>query len=339
MFFHNVSKVVPSKNLTLVNVGGFGDCGFRSVAAGIIDAYPKVDDEILKKIFACYYNYFPQNIPPKASGTLTVSERMDFLLHDHRNNLPQLLINMAYVLRQIAVNKLVANPCDFPGVYADNHEETSIEAMRKPGTYIDESAIAALASALDIRIETAVIERNKELPLHLVYNKEANTAVHMQLKDRHYMPKVYNAAPFQSASKPFIHVTQPKAVVHQDRPMAEILKEIEAGMAKDRAAFEEMHDTLCIMLVEGELNKGDLLTLYVKHMPASDYLQGRTGQIAAEYDNQDFFLSALEHPENSAKTSHDEQILTELVHALARAHAIGHLSLDDLPQTRRHMHP
>lgn len=327
-----------AKKLTPVNVGGNGDCGFRSVAAGLIDAFPRVDEDVLKRIFAHYYIYYPKDIPPKESGSLTEAERMDFLLRDYRGSMSQLLKNLAFVLRQMAVNKISADPCKFPGVYADNHENTSLEAMRKAETWIDESAIAALALELDIQIDTAVFERDKKLPLHLTYNKGAKTVVHLQLQDHHYMPEVYNPRLFLAANKPPVHTTEPQAVDHQDRPMSEILKDIEAGMARDRALYEEVHDSLSVMVAEGDVDKQDLLSLYILHMPSSDYLQGRVGQIGVEYNNQDFFLSALRQPDNSAKTTHDERIIAELVHALARGCAIGQIAREELFHTAS-LHP
>jgi hypothetical protein len=320
MFF----KIIP----TLVEVGGYGDGEFRSVAAGIIDAYPNVEDRVLKKIFEHYYLYYPQNIPPKESGTLTVAERMRFLHNDYRKSMAQLVINLAYVLRQIAVDELVAQPYKYMGAFIN--ASTSVEAMRQSGTYIDESAIAALASALHVKIELAFVESNKEIPLHLTYNKEAKTTVNMQLMDNHYRPKVHNPQLFQSVNKPIIHLIEPKHVEHLDRPMSEIIKDIELGVARDQLAYQEMQGTLNNLVADELLSKKDLLTLYVKNMPSSDNSRGRVTNLAL--DNNQRFTIALSQPQNLGKTNYDEQVMAELIHALSIAHTIGDLNLDHLPQ-------
>ncbi|WP_064088252.1 OTU domain-containing protein [Legionella feeleii] len=252
---------------------------------------------------------------------------------------------LAYVLRQIAVDELCAHPEKYRGAFAsfednDQHanedREATPERMRQETTWIDESAIAALANALKLPIEVHVVTKNKELPMRLQYNasSDATPEVVMQLQNGHYIPRVSQPARFMNISEQQKNMgpLQPVTQSVQDPPLSEILAKIAAEDQRLLEEFENTVNQLTASVIAGEVTKEELLEIYVKGMAKSDYLQGRVKYVGLEHGNQRFF-EAIESAKPGAKIkavrlgsdSHDKQVVNELVHAIARAISIGQL--------------
>ena len=152
-----LSKVGAKR--VFVDVGGNGDCGFRAIAAGLLDYFlmhPRMNGELLNKVLSSHFSYFPTH-RTTMPGLVKASERMERLIKQVR--MTELLPAMAYTLRQLAVTELCENPALYRGAFIDRHETTTPEEMRKPTTWIDESSIAALARALAMPIEVQIVER------------------------------------------------------------------------------------------------------------------------------------------------------------------------------------
>lgn len=325
----------------LVDVGGHGDCGFRSVAAGILDhllSQKHLSDELINQILARHLAYFPAHAP-SASGLTTPVKRLERMI----NTMPirTLVQSLAMTLRQIAVDELYQNPQKYRGAFVDEHEHTSPQMMRKAETWIDESSIAALANALHLPIEVKVVEKNKPLPMKLCYNELAqNPAVQIQLQSGHYQPFVKHAERFSGVKMKAVHpeIMRPSVRQSEDRSLTEILEMIAKDDQRLQEKFESSKGRLATMLEAGELTQAHLLTLYVQAMPTSDYLQGRIQYVGAEHGHQDFFDAIEQTKAGFAETAFPEngsggQLAHELIHAISRAISIGHIDEKKLFQS------
>lgn len=334
--------VVNGQKKVAVDVGGQGDCGFRAVAAGLLDHVLGSDrshDAVLKNVMERYFQYYPQFKPE--GRYLTAKDRLESL---SRNvHMPELITTLAYVLRQMAVDTLVENPSMYRGAFVHENEKTSPEEMRKPTTWIDETALAALANVLDIRISVSVVAPMRELPLHLNYNasetlKTEKPVVSVVLKDKHYVPKVKNPARFQALTQRKARAIEPVEVQHLEPSMEDILKRIQHEDQQMLNHFILTKKRIQSAVEAGELSRDELFDYYIAGMESSDYLQGRVKQIGLDLGSQAFFnelmarngqFSAL-HTQPAQMATHEDRITQELIHALARAVSIGQMSEESL---------
>ncbi len=331
-------KSEQSSSLQLVDVGGNGDCGFRAVTAGLLDYVrfnSRVNDNVLKKLLRYYFRYYPQHQPEQAY--LTAKERVEILMRNVP--LPELINTMAYALRQMAVDTMVAHPGMYRGAFVHEHEETSPSDMRKPLTWIDENALAALANEMDMTISVSVVGQQRELPLRLEYNRTENPSVGkpeiaIQLNKEHYMPKVHHPELFNPITQRQARQMNPANVAIADPDMDTILKNIKQHDQQMLDSYHATKKSIQSAVDAGELSKDELMGLYISGMSHSDYLQGRVKQIGLEHGTQDFFQT-LETYQNASSAEkqpadHNDRIVKELIHALARAVSIGQISEDKL---------
>lgn len=343
-FFSNTPAMAEhaekrSSKPTFVDVGGNGDCGFRAVAAGLIDnflSHPHVKGEWLNRLLTQHFKYFPEQRTTPA-GLWTPAERMQQLLKHVR--MGELLQTLAYTLRQMAVTEMCAHPELYRGAFVGQHENTAPADMRQATTWIDESSIAALAHAIDLPIKVRVVESGKTLPMNLCYNeakKAENPLIVIKLQQGHYVPRVHASERFKAVKDlPIVRPLNPVIEnLPQDPELSEILTHIAAEDKRLVKAFEDTHYRLMTMVAAGELNKEGLLAIYTKNMGNSDYLKGRVAYVTTEHGNQDFFNAIFRSqqslPQEDAGLSSNEQITAELVHALARAITIGQMNVDEV---------
>ena len=336
---HAVAPATLDKKPVFVDVGGNGDCGFRAVAAGIIDHFlmhPRLmNNDFLKKILDLHFGYFPEH-RTTMPGLVTAAERMLQLTKQLRMN--TLIQTLSYSLRQMAVNELCAHPDVYRGAFIHQNEHTTPEQMRKASTWIDESSIAALANALAMPIEVHVVERVKTLPMRLVYNATAKGAppVVIQLQSGHYVPRVTLGERFTSVlSQPVRGLLPVMDHVKQDQGMADIFAIIALEDERLLKTFETTYKKLSTMVAAHEFGKNDLLDAYVTGISCSDYLEGRTTCVSIEQGSQHFFDTISRAKAGFANATnpaddHEKAITNELIHALARAVSIGQMSEDHI---------
>lgn len=331
-----LTSSVDQLSRSVVNVGGQGDCGFRAIAAGLIDnfnVFPRLNKPLLQKVLQSHLSYYPQH-RPLIQSLEDPRQLMAQVLR--RIDMSELIPSMAYTLRQLAVDEMVKNPAQYPGAFVQNNEHTSPAEMRCSRTWIDESSISALAYALDLPIDVRVIIKGKELAASpLKYNANVkssitNPTVVIELERQHYRPCLVKPEAFKSNvydSKPPLSPVQMNIV---DRDMQEILQEIAEVEKHMLETFERTRDRLITMVEAGELTKKNLLDLYIKGISTSDYLQGRVKHVDQEY-HADFFSRAIAQlPNHSSSQSCDDAIVAELVHALSRAISIGDMRAEDV---------
>ena len=322
-----------SKKPRFVNVGGAGDCGFRSIAAGMIDnvlVNPRANEGLAAALLAYHAKYFEQ---PNRERYKTASEHFAQLVQRAQSR--KFLSELAYALRQIAVDELCEYPQYYRGAFVDVNEGTSPKEMRRQSTWIDESAIAALAKVMQIPIEVQAVFPQKELPKVLRYDegieKPRGSTVVIQLQDKHYIPRV-NKTDYFSDLKP-VQVTPRLSSANQNDPdLSEILAKIEAEDKHLLCEFEEHSNRLKWMVEDGVMTKDRLLNIYIKGISSSDYLEGRA-RAGLKEGNQDFFAAierarGVVRPVELSVESNEKQVTNELVHAIARAISIGQLDSD-----------
>ncbi len=339
----NLVSMTPETEVNksvFVDVGGNGDCGFRAVAAGLIDSFlvhPRGNGQWLTKVLANHFSYFPEQ-RTKLPGLVTAAERMQHLINHRHLSMRELLQTMAYTLRQMAVTELCTHPALYRGAFVDRNEKTTPNDMREPTTWIDESSIAALAKALAMSIEVRVIERGKTLPMRLMYNHqgEGHPSLVMQLQDHHYKPRVTLSERFSAVSSPVVRDVCPVTnALPNDPSLSDIHAAIAAEDMRLVTEFKETYHRLAIMVAAGELNKNDLLAMYATNMANSDYLCGRVAHVGVEHGNQQFFDAILRtqrgiHQAVLPAGEHHQDIVNELIHAIARAITIGQMNADDV---------
>ena len=345
--FFSGRMIPPSKNPhhgAFVDVGGTGDCGFRAIAAGLLELYStptliKGRDALLKPLLNRHDALFPKHA--NETQILTAIQRLQQL--KKRVSYPQLVIEIAFTLRQIAVDELCANPERYPGAFVGEHEGTSPVLMRKMETWIDESSIAALSNALHLPITIQVVDGSKSLAQELQYNVDQSShSIRIKLEKGHYVPYLRENALQKGPALPpaIISLKDEQAF---DRSLPDILMMIKKDHLLIQEKFESIREALEAQLrlssEQGGLNKNDLLNIYIEGMRTSDYLQGRVRYAGIESGNQHFFNAIKEHKNTTeypkTTSQHDDYLVHELVHAISRALAIGHISPDAIYKDNR----
>lgn len=346
---YSKSKVVKLQEPAFIDVGGHGDCGFRAIAAALVDqlltknnfpvnARPRGIEDLFKRILARHFKLFPMK---HASGLKTVTERVRDLVDsparmvDSPAKMAEFIDKLAYTLRQIAVDEMVTYPENYRGAFVDDTEGTSPAEMRQPSTWIDETAIAALANALHIPVTVKIVEPNKEIPA-MKYHGQAESQgvgeVVMQLQGQHYIPRVSQPERFQLVANQPVPPIEPNPEQGKPDPeMPAILARIEAEDNRLLAEFDYYKSLLSNMVQYGNLNKDQLISMYVKGLGSSDYLRGRIRQVGLEYGNEHFFAEITARAQNRpaiiglSREANESQVMKELIHAIARAVSIGQL--------------
>lgn len=338
-FFTNTVPAKPE----FINVGGIGDCGFLTCASGVIDNAFKIrpNQALLRKVLERHNKHYPL---PFFQNMQTPSGYVKDLINSIKNkpeSMNKFMHEFADTIRQMTVDELCANPLSYPGAFVGKNEGTSPQEMRKQTTWIDESYIAAASHALQIPIKVKVVADGKEIPARLHYGQEyaSHDKIVMQLQNNHYIPQIANPVLLEAFKKQALqpaHPLEPKVESQKADPeLSELLKLIEAENTHLLKVFKDSVERLQKRVQLGELSKDNLLTIYIKGMNNSDYLQGRVKYVGIEHGNQNFF-NAIENTKRRQAIgglpngSHDEQVTKELIHAIARAISIGQLNADDV---------
>lgn len=321
--------------LESVDVGGNGDCGFRSAAAAMIDNVlmkPRANQELAKRLLEIHDLYFSSQ--QSALGLMTHNARIKKLIEIPAAR-AKFLQEMAFALRQVAVDEICAYPATYRGAFVGQNEGTSPKYMRQSTTWIDESAIAALAKAMNITIEVQVVSKGKELPMRFQYHVESKNSIGspivLQLQGAHYVARLNEPNNFRAIAALKTESSLPK-IKAVDRPLEEIHADIKKADEALLNLFTDTSKRLHSMIEANEIAKDDLIEIYIHGMKSSDYLQGRIKYAGLEHGNQNFF-EEIERARfgNKNKTvyfpqqSHEDLIIQELIHAISRAVSIGQL--------------
>jgi OTU-like cysteine protease len=336
------TPVIPAEQpepKLVVNVGGAGDCGFRAAAAAMIDnilTKPRANQELAKKLLALHDKYFHEDHRKRAARLFKPSEQI-VALTETPTKRALFLSQLAWVLRQVAVDYQVHPDHQerYIGAFIKENEGTEPQKMRQQETWIDESAIDALARAMDLKIEVKVVEPGNELfsRSSLSYDPSStekpasSSPIVLQLQNKHYMPLVNNP-PYFEGMKPV--PVNPIATNEKDPELAEILANVAAAEQRLLDEYNKTIKRLTAMVNARELTKADLLDIYIKGMDTSDYLTGRIKYAGIEHGHQHFF-EAIKNaryglaPVVLSKESHEKQVTDALIQAISRAISVKQL--------------
>lgn len=326
------------KDPGIVDAGGAGDCGFRSIVVGLIDNVlqnPQDNHQLFYSLIKRYSKKY--DFPAPLEGLHTPQDRSLHALNALSTAYDRLvfIVRMGDLLRKMAVKVIVANPEIYRGSIIAEHEHTSPKEMRKPGTWIDKSAIAAVANVLQLPIQIKVTKGSKVIFARDGYGPKLNTTkvtpVTLQLDSGHYCAEVadktfFNNLPTQSVS--FEVLAKEDEVA--DPEMSELLARIEESDKEAVRQYKLNVTRLTKWLSCEEIDKDKLLDIYIAGMGDSDCLRCRISQVGLDHGNQSFFEDAIKKKSGvqlKTNPSHDSETLlvNELVHAIARAMSIGQL--------------
>jgi hypothetical protein len=326
----STEKAAPEQDF--VNVGGAGDCGFRAAAAAMLDnilTKPRLNQELAEKLLKLHNAYFPG----KRAARLA-SEQIKMLIETPAER-ALFLSQLAYVLRQSAVDYQIHpdHRARYVGAFVTENEGTEPQKMRQQETWIDESAMDALARTLDLKIKVEVVEPGNEVfsSLNLSYGpseeKPVGSPIVLQLQNKHYMPLLTNRSYFEGMRPVEVN---PIASDKEDPELATILADTVAESQRLLDDYTRTLNRLTVMVNAGELTKADLLNIYVKGMQTSDYLVGRIKYAGIEHGHQHFF-EAIESarrgltPVRLSNERYEKDVTDALVQAISRAVSVGHL--------------
>lgn len=285
-----------------IDVAHNGDCGFESIAASLIDLHRagELEDaheqKKLYQLLEVYLSYFPMR--PKLPTSKAIFD-------DLIETVPprQLVQNLAFAIRQHAVNVMVADPGRYPGAFTDKTEGTSPATMRKPGTWIDGGALAAFCNSTQIPVNVQFGSRS--IPLY-DGPKVCKKPIEMTLSGGHYQPTVKDPTYF---NRDRAIPKSPPAVIAYDDPSSEKIHErIRQMIMQDEKRDKEITEKLSTLSVE------KLIECYQKQMYRSDYLINKIVMVTAEQGGDLFFENAIKHN----TISEDPKLKAALVQALGK---------------------
>ena len=319
-FFKRPVTVAPKKphvESSFVDVGGDP---FRALAVAFIDNLKRgvrLSDSSLKNILERLFTYFPDYKINQAY--LTPAERMGLLVNSSRKS--EVVHCLAYVLRQLTVDALLANPTAYPESFYGLSAQLSKDHLRQKDTPISRSALAALAAVLNIHLILSCKEVGKDLRMRQVYcGTGVDTPyfeVVLQVQGNRYFPRVKNKNDFAYIGQLAIKAPEPIAPVC-DESIAEVLEHIASKDAQLWSGYEEYRIILKNALADNKLTERDLINVYVSFLP-----QESSAQRFAHIEQMNKKIIVGEAPESLEK-----QTLALLVNSLARELSMGHIPVD-----------
>lgn len=324
-FFNSTRALELKQKSSSVYIHVGGD-QFHALAAALMDvfkSFSRTSDGFAKKILGQLCFYFPKYM--NSQPYLTPSERLNLLLKNCRTT--ELMDSLAYVLRQMAVDEMEANPLNYRDVYAGFQDETPKNHLREPSTKLPRSCLHALADALGIMIHLSIVEQGKELGQKRVYSTDLHSPetfeVTLQQQDDHYFPKIKDKAYFAYAGQLALAPVKPAIQTGSMETIAEIRRLIAEDNKRLAIAFEQTKKTLRSMVDAGELSKEQMMGLYVEFLPTQ----------YSSADSMDFMGSSadifIHQPINGVATARPEQhIVYSLIDAVAQWITSGQINAD-----------
>lgn len=307
----------------LVDIGGKPDSGIRAVATAMVDfalSFPTIS--AMNKWWHYYTHYFPSD---KASDPLIFLQEMTV----NPQRLGQFINELTYVLEQLVLNEFNANPQDYRGVFIEKN------TAHDRSTHCN--AIAALAKLILLPIKVNVVEPTKELYLSLHYFpllNQSKSGLTLQVQCGHYLPLLSRPESFKTLKFYSELVVFPvKAAMDHEVDKERIWKRINDV---DQAFLKPFHSNLrrlTTMFCAGEISKADLLSVYIQGLSNPNYHQAATKNVGIEHGNQHFF-ETINHQSGvqgiilPRKNDHNQQLVKELIHAIARGIAVNQFNED-----------
>lgn len=320
--------------------GQESNAGFLAVAVSMIDHFldnPRAHIDIFKKILEKHYGYFHEHRPKQSM--LTTAERVKLLHSQLRIN--ELVSALAYTLRQIAIDEVVSNPVRYQYLFADRPQILSSEMMRSVDTALNDVSLAALATRLHLAINIHHSDPRHTLPLTqhfaaLYQCPLSNPQLELYKINGGFSAKLNNPSHFMSVKsyhlnlEKIIHLTQ--ATDPSAQSMQSVIREAEHKRLHE---YEEIISRLSMMVKTGELNKTQLLNLYIRHASSSKSDPTQTAIIGAEYGGQhhfDYLKKTQKQASNNTikQENMDTYVTRTIIEGIAAAVVLGQMNAKQL---------
>jgi hypothetical protein len=309
---------------TLINVGG-GQ--FQALAVASLDYFKRtsrVNDETLKKILERFYYHFPKFI--STQPYLTATERMSMLVNGNRKS--EIVECMAYVLQQMMIDEIYANPLQYKEVFADLPPTTTQASLRQPNVTIPVSALEAFTKVTGINLTLSIVEHEKELRKRIVFVGNPNnphSGIAIQANQGQYHPSVKNKPDFLYVGQLAISMAKPvEKPCPQELTISEMVDRISEDDKRLRQIHRKWQQNLLNMLELNEITYDDLLTMYTNNLPSSQNMAVSPGQAFARLMQSEIqVLDGSNTVDQSVKAK-------SLTSALAQWISLGYVSPDDL---------
>lgn len=250
----------------------FGKNPFLAVAGAFIDAVTngsRIHDATLKTVLERFFAYYPKF--KSSQPYLTPAERMGFLINGERRS--EIAECLAFVFRQIAIDRIYGNPLDYKEVFDGLKPSTSNGYLRDPEALMPVSAaLRALAQSLALTLIVSYVEHGKELRMKEVYTNSAintpKSELALQVQGEQCFAKVKNKADFAYVGQLAINPPQP---VGNENEKAGTIADKVALIAEDNKrllqSYSQWRKNLLTMLDEHELTTANLVDSYIKFLP------------------------------------------------------------------------
>lgn len=294
---------------------------FHALTIALFDYFKaghRVSEASLKIILERFYSVNPKLISTDLYRT--VQQRMQMLINNNPKR-TEVIESVAYLLRQIAVDEILANPLNYRAAFLDMTPETPTNVLRQHTSILPATVFAAAcAKALRITLTLIRTEHNKELGAQEIHDfnpaGKANFNVIIQVQGDNYFPQVHDKTIYLPTFAKVSSSSEPDAIT----TMEPILKKIEADNQRILHAYQQMRKRLFTMLAAGELSKDYLLDLYIQLLPQTNQLNMNRTEFFAQLEQLD---KNPVNPEPALGT--EEGFIRQLVDTLS-----GLMSIDQI---------
>ncbi|MCX7117867.1 MAG: hypothetical protein NTW94_08240 [Legionellales bacterium] len=320
---HALSQL-ETKSL-FVDVGGASDSGFRAIAVGFLDnlsSHPRGHGDLINQALNRYFLYFPEHRDAKP-GLVTAFERLDSLTQ--RLSMGELVQTLAYTLRQIAVDSMCSQPERYRGAFQGRFSGMTPGVMRESKTWLHDLSIEALADALAMPI-VLYLGRETTLRARLRYHhQEPNRylPVVLQRVDSHIFPRVRMSGRFALLKNHPVREFHRVTSFTPEPSLLEIQAVISADNTRLKTRFLDIRERLSVMVDLKELNRDDLLKMYVKGLSS---LKGCVASL--EHGSADFFDALFVDAQHASEVANRQVDI--YIQALARAITLEQMDEDDI---------
>lgn len=270
-FNKNAMKPEPKQSVHFIPVGNES---FHALAVALIDALKhgsRLNDESSKKIVESFSIYYPKLLSNCAY--LTSAERLNMLINNHARK-SEIVDSMAYIIRQLAVDILLANPIRYQDVFEGFNAQTPQSHLREPSTSLSIGALIALTESLSITLNLSQVAHGKEVRLLETYENEQQKfpkiALTLQVQADTCFPKVKDKREYAYLGHLPVKTVPGVSSTLQSDTLAPLLKHIAMENKQVLTVYEQTRKTLLSMVSANELSKQQLLAGYVSLLPAKN---------------------------------------------------------------------
>ncbi|HRD69919.1 MAG TPA: hypothetical protein PK657_07225 [Legionella sp.] len=323
-FFNAGSMALVGKkqeNLSYVAMGGKQ---LHAIAVCLIDHFKnssRINEGLLKTVLERLFQHFPQY--KSNQPYLTQAERMRMILTNFRKS--EVVESMAFVLKQLLVDELFANPLVYPEVFSHVVPGTTKDSFRQTSNSFPISALSALAKKLGITITVSFKEAEKELRLRQIYNSGSQTipsaSISLMVESGHYHPQVKNPQDFAYVGHLAINHPEPLET-HEPGTLDNILDMIGTNEKHIVHTYHQWRDNLLSEVASGVLTANKLIDLYIQNVPAT------------LPPNASYYINLYKSESTAVKAdpivdSH-QYLINSIVSALASQISLGQIDPDKL---------